>query len=281
LKENEESAILFQDPQDIQFKLLFIPRNEKGLSEIFLQLMTPYLMNIEYSIMLNPKSPTSFFTSEKHLYNDLFTGWGTRCLSQISYTKLMSCREGDEIPFVLKLRYFHNENPIDCSRKSKKRKFTNELHDMEANRHFHDIMIEAGENKNQIASNKTVLALRSPVFAKMFETDMKESISGVVQLHNFSEETVKSLNHFCFNGNLSSKSLYTLELLDIAVMYDISDLVKQCEDVICYTIKDMDVAKEVLNSGFKYELLSLQTSALKFMTEYVDEQKNINKLFED
>lgn len=94
-----------------------------------------------------------------------------------------------------------------------------------------DVTIEVeGE---RIASHKAILALRSPVFAAMFEMKMQEHASSIVKIDDLSAKTFKQMMTFIYSGVVQANTWEEAqELLYAAEKYSLPALKSICEYVM-------------------------------------------------
>jgi Leucine-rich repeat (LRR) protein len=69
-----------------------------------------------------------------------------------------------------------------------------------ASRRFSDFTIVVGSN--EIPVHKNVLGIQSPVFAAIFESDMKERIEGKMEIEEFSASAVEDFLRFFYTGDI-------------------------------------------------------------------------------
>ena len=80
---------------------------------------------------------------------------------------------------------------------------------------FSDVHLLVGDH-HRLACHKNILAAQSPVFAAMFQSDMREARDGEVRIPDLSAETCQSMLRFIYTGEVRSNECYTLELLEAA-----------------------------------------------------------------
>lgn len=113
---------------------------------------------------------------------------------------------------------------------------------------FSDLTIIVGSKKIQV--HKIVLASRSSVFARMFENDMKENLTGSITIEDFSVEAVEDFLKFIYNVNFI-KETNAMELFALGSKYDIEDLTSVCEEHIMNNLMESN-AFEIFTFGHLY-----------------------------
>ena len=81
--------------------------------------------------------------------------------------------------------------------------------------------------------HKCILGARSPFFAVMMESDMKEKNTGVVEIDDFEPTTFKEFLLYLYTGNKNHLSMKNvMELYKMGIMYVMEDLVECCTEHI-------------------------------------------------
>ena len=97
-----------------------------------------------------------------------------------------------------------------------------------------DTTIKCG--KEEFKVHKAILASQSPLFRKMFETDMKEKKSEVVDLSDYSQPIVSDLVTYLYTGSAPSIGSLAYDLLTVASMYELHRLFVMCENELMMKI---------------------------------------------
>lgn len=104
-------------------------------------------------------------------------------------------------------------------------------------------------NQKEIPAHKVVLAARSPVFKKMFITNMTEAQTNHVVITDISHDIFEEMLFFIYTGKTSEKfSMFAIELLAAAHKYQIENLKKLCEAEISKNLTEEN-AGAVLKSA--------------------------------
>ncbi len=80
--------------------------------------------------------------------------------------------------------------------------------------------------------HKVVLAAQSPVFRRMFETDMKEKQEGRSAIEDMSTDVAEELLTFMYTGKAPNVEEMTEELLQLADKYEMDHLKTLCEKAL-------------------------------------------------
>ena len=101
---------------------------------------------------------------------------------------------------------------------------------------FQDVTLIVGteDSRQEIKANKFMLVARSPVFARMFNTEMKEKGNGTVEIPDIHPAVCEEMLSFMYTGRLAElKSVQTAEdLLVVAEKYELLRLKAMCENRI-------------------------------------------------
>jgi speckle-type POZ protein len=138
------------------------------------------------------------------------------------------------------------------------------------------------QNTN-IAAHKSILADRSPVFAAMFQHQMKEKESGEVDIPDVTPAVFDKLLQFIYTGECQLKDSVE-ELLMAADRYDIRVLKQRCELELCDCSLYVDTAIDLLVLSDLYDakilrrsvvtLIKLNVAQLMNRPEWEDLKKN-------
>ena len=77
--------------------------------------------------------------------------------------------------------------------------------------------------------HRVVLASQSPVFRAMFEADMKEKQSGVIEVSDITPEAMSDLVTYLYTGTAPNLKTLARELLEAAEKYQLARLLMICE----------------------------------------------------
>ena len=112
--------------------------------------------------------------------------------------------------------------------------------------------------------HKLVLSARSPVFKAMFESKMKESVSGKVTIEDIKPEIMNEMLHFIYTSRIAKKNImveFAIELLAAADKYQLEALKDTCQDKI-RSVLDAENAIEFLILGEMYQANKLKDTAM-------------------
>ena len=107
-----------------------------------------------------------------------------------------------------------------------------------------DTAIKCGDKEFKV--HRAVLASRSPVFQAMFEVDMKEKQSGVIEVSDITPEAMSDLVTYLYTGTTPNLKTLASELLEAAEKYQLPHLLTKCENELGRNIKDTNVVEMLL-----------------------------------
>ncbi|GFY42219.1 speckle-type POZ protein-like A [Trichonephila inaurata madagascariensis] len=109
-----------------------------------------------------------------------------------------------------------------------------------------DITIQI--NNVKFPAHKFILAARSPVFARMFEHDMLETVKGIINISDIDVATLNLLLHYLYSGKVHTLNFDSaVKLYGASHKYEVTSLKKFCVQYL----------KEILSSNNVSDILIL------------------------
>jgi len=133
---------------------------------------------------------------------------------------------------------------------------------------FSDVTLVVGSK--QFKAHKVILAVQSPVFKAMFESEMMESNSNRVEIDDINEKLMEETLTFIYTGKAPNVDQMASELLFPADKYQLDHLKLMCEEVLCRNVKVENVV-DVLVLADKHNANQLKTVCLKFIATHASE----------
>jgi hypothetical protein len=95
------------------------------------------------------------------------------------------------------------------------------------------------QDDQHIGGHSHILVARSPVFAAMFQHEMKETKTGQVSIQDIQPDIFKQMLHYIYSVQLSVPltEITAQRLFEAADKYDIGDLKDECVDRLIYRIR--------------------------------------------
>jgi len=132
-----------------------------------------------------------------------------------------------------------------------------------------DVIIRCGEKV--FNCHKIVLASRSPVFKTMLESNMREKITGDIEIKNMDHEVLEDLLKYIYSGGAPNIDAHTKELFAAADLYQLEKLKELCEMKLCSRF-DVSNCIDLLILGDLYNAQKLKAAGLEFVS------KNLHKM---
>lgn len=168
---------------------------------------------------------------------------------------------------------------ICCDLKLSKKKYnfeaeTNKLFSLEClSKNFYELYkSEKYTDVNLICKDRTfkvhkiILVSRSPVFRAMFEHDMKESSTNIVNIYDIEPKAFEKFLEYMYTGNTNVTFAEVESLLEASEKYQLLDAKELCLAVLKANIS-ITKAVEILLTADKFNLFSLKKIVLKFIND--------------
>ena len=127
--------------------------------------------------------------------------------------------------------------------------------------------LKDGDVDEQIGGHAIILSARSPVFAAMFQHEMKESKTRRVNILDIRPEILKKLLQFIYSGQIATLTEDTAQpLFVVADKYDIDDLKEECVAFILSCIRMENVVSLMVWANL-YSIKELKDATLAFVAD--------------
>lgn len=131
---------------------------------------------------------------------------------------------------------------------------------------FSDVTMIIGKKK--FHAHKAILAVRSPVFAAMFEHDMQESKENTVKIADIRAEVFQEVLRFIYTGKVQAMDQLARALLIAADKYSLDTLKTKCSEHLGSRLS-VATATATLELADKYNAGALKQQAIKFISKHV------------
>jgi thiol-disulfide isomerase/thioredoxin len=121
-------------------------------------------------------------------------------------------------------------------------------------------------------AHKAILAVRSPVFARMFMHNMQESVTNTVNLPDIEPDVLKELLIYIYTTESPNIKKHAPSLLCLAEKYQLEHLKVLCERRLSYDL-EVDSVARVLILADACDAEKLKQNALLYISEHGDEVK--------
>ena len=112
--------------------------------------------------------------------------------------------------------------------------------------------------------HRAVFASQSPVFLAMFQTDMKEKQSGIIEVSDITPAVMSDLVTYLYTGSAPNLGSLVNELLDVAGKYQLPHLFRMCESELGKKMKDTSVIETLILADL-HGRPSLKKACLKYI----------------
>jgi len=133
-----------------------------------------------------------------------------------------------------------------------------------------DVIIRCGDKV--FDCHKVILASRSQVFKTMLEADMKEKMSGEIEIKNMDHEVLDDLLKYIYSGVAPNIDAHSQKLFAAADQYQLEKLKELCELKLCSRF-DVSNCIDLLILGDLYNAQKLKASALEFVSRNIHKMK--------
>ena len=148
------------------------------------------------------------------------------------------------------------------------------MHSLYNNEALVDTTIKCRDKEFKV--HRAVLASQSPVFRGMFEADMNEKQSGVIEVSDITPEAMSDLVTYLYTGTTPDMKS---ELLEVADKYQLTRLLTICENELSDNIKDTNVVKTLILADLHgrpalkkacFQFISLNSAEVFQTSEWAD-----------
>uniref|UniRef100_A0A0K0E7L8 BTB domain-containing protein n=1 Tax=Strongyloides stercoralis TaxID=6248 RepID=A0A0K0E7L8_STRER len=153
-------------------------------------------------------------------------------------------------------------------------KLTEDISNMLESSQFSDCIIRVDDI--DINAHKVILASRSPVFQAMFNHEVRESQSNIVEIKDFHIDVVREMLKYIYTDFSPNLEKMAGEILAIAEKYNLDRLKIMAEQSLCNSLSVENVC-EYFVIGEMYSAEALKTNCLEFINmNAVDVMNNEN-----
>jgi len=156
--------------------------------------------------------------------------------------------------------------PIDNCMKQMSDQFRKNLWD----KRFSDVKIVTGSE--EFPCHRNILSWRSPVFEAMFQSDMIENTSRIVEIKDIKPEVICEMLHFIYTGATSKDDVMEeigKDLLGAADQYQLDLLKNKCEEKLCSSL-EISNSIELLVLADLHRASKLRKMAMRLVARNMD-----------
>ncbi|XP_012273446.1 BTB/POZ and MATH domain-containing protein 1 [Orussus abietinus] len=139
------------------------------------------------------------------------------------------------------------------------------------NRHFGDVTLIV--SNNQFCAHKAVLAASSPVFQRMFESEMLGGTESTVEITDVEDTLVELMLKFLYLGPVEEVRNKAHELVYLADKYDITTMREMCLNVLRRKLT-LENSVNTLILADRHNLQLLRSSTIRYIVKNVKVIRN-------
>ncbi|XP_014227701.1 kelch-like protein 13 [Trichogramma pretiosum] len=133
------------------------------------------------------------------------------------------------------------------------------------NKDLSDVTLRTASEK-EIPAHKIMLATASPVFKAMFNHDMLEKQSQIIDMIDVSYEAAVEMLRYIYTGDVGNdENSLTTELLAVSDKYQLDDLKYRCEKILSFQLSSYVNAVEMLKISDTYRGKYLKKKSVDFI----------------
>jgi hypothetical protein len=125
--------------------------------------------------------------------------------------------------------------------------------------------VEGGGEFREFKVHKAILASQSAVFKRMFQADMVEKTSGIIEMTDITPAVLSDLVAYLYTGSAPNISTQARELLMVADKYEIHRLLLMCENELTMGIDADNVMDVLLFAEMHQAAAELKGVCLKYI----------------
>ena len=115
-------------------------------------------------------------------------------------------------------------------------------------------------------AHKVILAARSPIFARMFEHEMQESLNNRIEIDDIDPEVIKEMLVYIYSSRVPKINEMAGDLLYVADKYQLDELKALCEQHLTYSLQ-VDNASRIIQLAFTHNAPQLKKNAVQFIAK--------------
>ncbi|KAL2611338.1 hypothetical protein R1flu_023030 [Riccia fluitans] len=159
---------------------------------------------------------------------------------------------------------------VDLCEKEKRLEFLSAYESNPLSKDFRGDVRLVGYDQEPVFAHRIILAGKSQVFKRMFENDMEEKETGIVQIDDASIPVLRSNVKYCYTADISFTTETSVEeLLKIDHKYCIGNLKTLCDEVLSRTINEDNICDRMVLAEI-YEVKKLEGNLNRFYSENLD-----------
>ncbi|XP_043468165.1 speckle-type POZ protein-like isoform X2 [Leptopilina heterotoma] len=213
------------------------------------------------------------------LSNDIDRHWtksGSDMFKQLEWDKV----EDRSVTLICKLSVFDSFNDIIPKPFTRFAKADNLLNQVECffdDQAFKDVTLKVDDK--EFNAHKTILILRSPVFAAMFKSKMTEEQTSTVEIKDINPTIFQKMLRFIYTEKVEDLDESAAELYYAAEKYQLGELKTMCLNSL-YKNLSTDSVIETLKLAEIFSIFDLKRKAFECLASNVEELKETHEFLQ-
>ena len=139
-----------------------------------------------------------------------------------------------------------------------------------------DVTLVNVKSKKKFEAHKAILSIRSPVFRRMFQHEMRENVTNCVEIEDTEDQVLHEMLTFVYTGKAPSIVSMTdtpeliQDLFSVAEKYELCRLKEMCADVMCKHLSSSNAVNTLLLAD-KYSSLALREACIEFIVGHASQ----------
>jgi len=218
------------------------------------------LANTKYGWNFVPVQPTSYFTSNTNRFQNYNGFWHTLQIVNDSW-------QTPNQPLQIKLSLFSPGDMIQTSSLVSPTVMTDtsgvvlDLKSLMLDTKHSDVVLKCKGEK--FHCHKAILGARSAVFSRMFDADMKEATSGLVEIDDVEPDIIEAMVEYIYTGEATKQVEDLPQLVYVGDKYELKGLVEFCFQKFNLHQDDDKLVMEMLFLADKHSLNKFKDLAMK------------------
>ena len=180
----------------------------------------------------------------------------------------INCVKDGTLTLIFHLTFHGVSNSVSCNKKSDSAApETDGFGCILGDKEFSDVTFIAGDQ--EIPAHKALLAAKSPVFAAMFKSRMKEEQTNRIEIPEKSS-VFEELLRFIYAGKIEKQEVYTEDLFVAADKYGIDQLASLCEKKLARKLNASNALQLLVFADF-HGAGHLKCEAIDFINSHASE----------
>ena len=139
-----------------------------------------------------------------------------------------------------------------------------------------DVTLVNVKSKKKFEAHKAILSIRSPVFRRMFQHEMRENVTNCVEIEDTEDQVLHEMLTFVYTGkaprvvSMTDTPELIQGLLSVAEKYELCRLKEMCADVMCKHLSSSNAVNTLLLAD-KYSSLTLREACIEFIVGHASQ----------